>query len=164
VLGKNKVSKTLTPWSRVLEKLIVTQPVKKSPWNPKVQYHIHKSPPYFPNVHSNIIFPSTPRSSERTLPFRISTQNFVCISYFHKCYMPHPSHPWLDHPGKTWWSIQIMKIIMQSSLQPHATSSLLGSNILLSTLFPNTFNVCSSLSVRDEVSRPYKTTGKIIVL
>jgi hypothetical protein len=45
-----------------------------------------------------------------------------------------------------------------SFLEPPVTSS------LLSTLFSNTPNLCSSLNVRDQVSRPYKTTGKIIVL
>jgi hypothetical protein len=47
-----------------------------------------------------------------------------------------------------------------SFLQPHVTSSLLGPNILLSTLFSNTLNQCSSLNVKDQVSHPYKTTGK----
>jgi hypothetical protein len=42
--------------------------------------------------------------------------------------------------------------------------SLLGPNILLSTLFSNTLSLCSSLSVRDQVSHPYRTTGKVIVL
>jgi polysaccharide pyruvyl transferase WcaK-like protein len=42
--------------------------------------------------------------------------------------------------------------------------SLLGPNIPLSTLFSNTLSLCSSLSVRDQVSHPYKTTGKITVL
>jgi hypothetical protein len=51
-----------------------------------------------------------------------------------------------------------------SFLQPHVTSSLLGPNILLSTLFSNTLNLCSSLNVRDKVSHPYKTIGKIIGL
>jgi hypothetical protein len=44
------------------------------------------------------------------------------------------------------------------------TSSLFGPNILLSTLFSNTLSLCSSLNVRDQVSHPYKTTGKIIAL
>jgi hypothetical protein len=35
-----------------------------------------------------------------------------------------------------------------SVLQPPVTSSLLGPNILLSTLFSNTLNLCSSLNVR----------------
>jgi hypothetical protein len=37
-------------------------------------------------------------------------------------------------------------------------------NILLSTLFSNTLSVCSSPNLRDKVSHPYKTTGKIIYI
>jgi hypothetical protein len=44
------------------------------------------------------------------------------------------------------------------------TSSIFGPNILLSTLFSNTLSLCSSHNVRDQVSHPYRTTGKIIVL
>ena len=44
------------------------------------------------------------------------------------------------------------------------TLSLLGPNILLSTPFSNTLSLYSSLIVCDQVSRPFKTTGKIIVL
>jgi hypothetical protein len=43
------------------------------------------------------------------------------------------------------------------------TSSLFGPNILLSTLFSNTLSLCPFLNVRDQVSHPYRTTGKIIV-
>jgi hypothetical protein len=42
------------------------------------------------------------------------------------------------------------------------TSSLLGPNILLNTLFSNTLSLCSSLNVRDRVSQPYKTTSRIM--
>jgi hypothetical protein len=41
---------------------------------------------------------------------------------------------------------------------------LLCPNILLSTLFSNTLSLCFSLNVGDQVSHPYKTTSKIIVL
>jgi hypothetical protein len=44
------------------------------------------------------------------------------------------------------------------------TSSLLGPDILLRSLFSNTVGLCSSLNVRDQVSHPYKTTGRITVL
>jgi hypothetical protein len=47
-----------------------------------------------------------------------------------------------------------------SFLHSHVTSSLLFPNILLSTLFSNTLSLCSSLIVSDQVSHPYKTTGK----
>jgi hypothetical protein len=51
-----------------------------------------------------------------------------------------------------------------SFLQPPVTSSLLGPNILLSTLFSNALSLGSSLNVKDQVSHPYRTTGKNIVL
>jgi hypothetical protein len=49
---------------------------------------------------------------------------------------------------------------------PHSpvSSYLFGPNFLLSTLLSNTLSLCSSLNVRDQVSHPYRTTGKIIVL
>jgi hypothetical protein len=52
---------------------------------------------------------------------------------------------------------------MCSFLHSPVTSSLLGPNIL-STLFPNTLSLRSYLNVCEQVSHPYKTTGKIIVL
>jgi len=51
-----------------------------------------------------------------------------------------------------------------SFLHSPVTSSLLGPNILLNTLFSNTLSLCSSLNVSDQVSHPYKTNDKIIVL
>jgi hypothetical protein len=50
-------------------------------------------------------------------------------------------------------------------LHPPVTSSLLGPNILFSsTLFSNIPSLSSSLNVRGQVSHPYRTMGKIIVL
>jgi hypothetical protein len=49
-------------------------------------------------------------------------------------------------------------------LHSPVTSSLLGPNNRLRTLFSNTLSLCSSLSVTDQVSHPYKTTGRIMVL
>ena len=46
-------------------------------------------------------------------------------------------------------------------LHSPVTSSLLGPNILLNTIFSNTFSFLSSLAVGDQASHPYKTTGKI---
>ena len=57
-----------------------------------------------------------------------------------------------------------MKLIFMRVFQSTVTSILLGSNIFLSALFPNILSLYSSFSVKDQVSHPYKTTDKIIVL
>jgi hypothetical protein len=53
-------------------------------------------------------------------------------------------------------------LIVQLSHSP--VSSLFGANILLRTLLSNTLSLFSSLNVRDQVSHPYKITGRIMVL
>ena len=58
-----------------------------------------------------------------------------------------------------WFSFSLWTL-----LHSPVTSSLLGPNILLNTIFSNTLGFLSSLNVSDQVSHPYKTTGKIIVL
>jgi len=46
-------------------------------------------PPCFPKIHTNVVFPSTSGSSEWSLPFRFSDQNFVCIYQLSQaCYIP----------------------------------------------------------------------------
>jgi hypothetical protein len=42
--------------------------------------------------------------------------------------------------------------------------SLRSKYLILNTLFSNTLSLCSFLNIRDQVSHPYRTTGKIIVL
>ena len=49
-------------------------------------------------------------------------------------------------------------------LQSPVTSSLLGPNILLNTMLSNTLSFLSSRNVNDQVSHPYKTTGKIRIV
>jgi hypothetical protein len=49
-----------------------------------------------------------------------------------------------------------MNILIIGPLHPPAISSLLGTNILLSTLFPKTLDLCSFISVRDQVLHSYK--------
>jgi hypothetical protein len=51
-----------------------------------------------------------------------------------------------------------------SLLQPHATTFLLGPNLLLSALFPHKFNAYCSFTVRDQVLHSYKATDKIMIL
>jgi hypothetical protein len=72
-------------------------------------------------------------------------------------YTSHPSHsPALDYSNYSWRRVQIMK--------PLVTSFLFRPNVLLSTLFSDTLSLCSSLNDRDQISQPYRTTGKIIIL
>jgi len=57
------------------------------------------------------------------------------------------------------------KVPLYASLhQFPVTTSLLGQNIVVSTLFSNTLSLCSSLSASDQVSHPYKTRSKCTVL
>jgi hypothetical protein len=50
-----------------------------------------------------------------------------------------------------------------SSLLPPVTSSLLGRNILLSTLFSNTLKMCFPLNMRDQVSHQHKPNRYILI-
>jgi len=71
----------------------------------------------FPKIHSNIIFPPAPKSSECSVPFRLSYQNFVYVSHLsHACYMSCPSRPpWFDHPNNVCWNVQVMNRPIQRS-------------------------------------------------
>jgi len=119
----------------------------------------------FSKIHSNIILPSTPTSFRWFLPFRYSDQNAVCISHLsHACYMPHaPRPPWFDYRNNILWSVQVTNLLIMWS-SPPAISSLSGPNTLFSTIFSNALNLCSSPNMRYQVSHPYKTTGRSIVL
>jgi len=137
--------------------------------NPKVYYRVHTQlslvpilsqmhtvhilPTYFSKIHSNIILPSTPKSFEWSLSFRLSNQNIVCIVHLsHACYMS-PSYISLDLiiliifvEAQNLWSSSLWNL-----LQPSNIFSLLVPHILLITLLSHTLNLNSSLSMRDEV-------------
>jgi hypothetical protein len=129
----------LTTWSRVLEKLIVAQLVKKfpafcgrrfitvfTPPPPPVPVLSHKNPihtlqPYFLRTLSDI-FPSMPRSSEWSLPVRLLNQSFVRISS-HARYMPRPyHHSWFDHA--IWLRYKLWSSSLRSFLLPSISSFL----------------------------------------
>ena len=77
-----------------------------------------------------------------------------------------PAHLVLDFITRTMFGkeYRLLSSSLCSFLYSLVTSSLLDPNILLNTLISNTLSLRSSLSVGDQVSHPYKTTGKIIVL
>jgi len=97
-------------------------------------------------IHFVIFLPSTPGSSKCALSLRFPHR--VCTYPLpHTCYIFHPLHSsWFDHPNNIWWRVQIIKLlIMYSSTRPFY---LLGSNVLLSTLFSNNLSPqCASKHV-----------------
>jgi hypothetical protein len=146
-------------------------------WNPQVHYRVHTSlplypipsqpnpvrpiDPYFPKVNLNVILPLTPTSSSQwSLPFGPPNQSPVNTSpLLHACHMSRPPHPpWFNNPNNIRWRIQAVKFITVQ-FSPRSVF-LLGPNILLNTLFSKTLSLCSSPKVRDQVSHPYRTTGK----
>ena len=78
------------------------------------------------------------------------------------CYMPGPSHFFRFDQRNTIGEYRSLSSPFCRLLHSPVTSSLLGSIILLSTLFSNTLSLRSSLNVSDQVSHPYKTRDKII--
>jgi hypothetical protein len=101
---------------------------------------------------SALILPSTPGSFKWSPSLRFPYYNPVCTSSLHHtCYISCPSQSsWLDHPNDIWWGIQSFLYVVFYIL---VTSSLLGPNILLSTLFSKTLSLYSSFSVSDQLSQ-----------
>jgi hypothetical protein len=77
--------------------------------------------------------------------------------------MPRSSHSSrFDHPKSIGEEYRSLSFSLLNFLNSPATTSLLGQNILLNIIFSNTISLRSTLSVSDQVSLPYKPTGKII--
>jgi hypothetical protein len=103
-----------------------------------ISSHLHSGPPcgLFPSEFpTKILYTFIISSMRATWPSHLTLLDFVTVIIFREIY-------------KLWSSL------FCNVLQPPATSSLLGQNILLSTLFSDTLNLCSSLSVRGKVSHP----------
>ncbi len=151
-------------------------------WNLNVHYGIHRCPQpvpvlsqldpvhnplsYFLYINLNIILPYTCGSPKWSFSIRFPHQNPVYDSPLHPTrYLPHPSHSsrfyQTDNIG---WAVQIIKLLIMQFPPLPCYLVRLGLNILLSTLFWNTLSLHFSLNISDQVSHPYKTTGKIIIL
>ena len=160
------ISLLFSPWSRVLiEKPTGTQAGKVFPAFYGIRMFItvftsvswassiHSMPPthHWLKIHLNIILPSTPGSSKWSLSLRFPHQNPLYISHLpHACYMS--SHViFLDLIIRTILGEKFRSLSSSlcNFLHSPVTSSPLGPNILLNTLFSNTLSLPSLLYVSD---------------
>ena len=167
------------PWKA--NRSSASQEVPRILWNPLVRYRVYKSPPPVSilsqidpvpasltpllKIRFNITLPPTPGSSKWSPALMSPHQNPVCTPPLpHNCHVT--AHLILfdliklaifgeDHRS---WNSSLC-----SFLHSPVASSLVVPYIFLSTLFSNTLCLLFSLNVSDQVSHPYKTTGKIIV-
>ena len=151
-----------------------SQEIPRISWNPKVHYRTHKRPPpvsildqpnpvHIPTSHlleiyPNIIHPSTPRSPQWSLSLRFPRQDPI-----HPLSSPIratcPAHLiLLDFITRTKLGEEYKSFSSSlcNLLHSPVTSSLLGPNILLNTMFSNTLSFLSSRNVSDQISHSYK--------
>ena len=183
---KNVIIYLLTPGSRViLQKLTGFQPVKKFP----AFYGTLRFITAFTSAHHLSL---SSASSIQSIPPHVTSRRYILILSSHlRLDLPSGLFP-LSFPTKSLYKpllspiratcpvpLILLNFITRtilckeyrslssslcSFLYSPVTSSLLAPNILLNTLFSNTFSLRSSHNVSAQVSHPYKTTGKIIVL
>ena len=108
-------------------------------------------------IHFSITLSSRPRSPKWHLSFRFPHKTPVCNSS-----LPYVLHALFPHSS---WGLPITKIyILPSSpvpchVVPHRSN--IGSDFFLSNRLFNSFSLCSAFNIRNQVSHPYKSTGKI---
>ena len=126
---------------------------------------VHTPTSHFLEIHLNIVLPSTPGS-----PKWSPSSDFPTKTLYTPLLSPiRATYPacliLLDFVTRTiMGEYRSLSSSLCSFLHSLVTSPLLGPNIPLSTLFSNTLSLRSYLSVSDQVSHPYITTDKIIVL
>ena len=176
----------LTPWCTfLLEKLAGLQLVKKFPAFHTTRKFItaltslrHPSLAWASPIQSTYPHPTSWRSililpirlrlglPSRLLPFGFPTKTL---------YTPHSTPIRATGPADLILLDFITRTILGEEYKLYSstlcnllhspdTSSLLGPNILLNTMFSNIISFLSSRNFSDQASHSYKTTGKIIVL
>ena len=140
--------------------------------NPKVHYRTHRRPPtlsilgqpnpvhiptsYLLEIHPNIIHPSTSRSPQWSLSLRFPHQDPIhALSSPIRATCP-ANLILLDFITHTILGEEYISFSSSlcNLLHSPVTSSLLGPNILLNTMFSNTLNFLSSRNVSHQVSHP----------
>ena len=159
-----------------------SQEIPRILWKPWDNYRIRKWPPpvpvlsrinpvhgstfHFLKIHLNIILPSMHGSPKWSLSLRFPHQNPVHASTLPiraTCFVHLILFDLITRTilGEEYRSLSSS---LCSFLHSPVTSSLLDPHILFSTLFSKTLSLHSSFNVSDQVSYPYQTTGKIVVL
>ena len=159
-----------------------SQEIPRISRNPNVHYRTHKPPPpvsilgqpnpvhiptsHLLEIHPNIVHSSTSRPPQWYLSLRLPHQDPIHPLSSPICATCPAHHILLDFITRTILGKEYRSFSssLYNLLHSHVTSSLLGQSILLNTMFSNTLSFLSSCDVNDQVSHPYKTTSKIIVL
>ena len=128
---------------------------------PQATSSSHQTHSHFLKIHLNIILPSTFWSPQWFFPSDFPTKT-LCTPLPSSIRVTCPAHLiLLDFIIRTILGEEYRSLSSSlcNFLHSPVTLSLLGPNILLTTL-----SLRSSRNVSNQVSYPYKTTGKIIVL
>ena len=159
--------------SREANWFAASQEIPRISRNPTVHYRTHKRLPTVSNlgqpnpvhiptshlleIHPNIIHPSTPRSPQWSLSFRFPHQDPIrplSSPIRATCPAHHIPLHFITRIilGEQYRSLSSS---LRSLLHSPVTSSLLGPNILLNTIFSNTLSFLSSLNVLRYISTKF---------